>query len=63
MHQGIGDSYVQSVAGPAFVYRGKKWFTFQIGLAAPLEKGPAMPLNFEQPPIMLTYSIGAYIPF
>ncbi|MEA3443661.1 MAG: hypothetical protein U9R19_02920 [Bacteroidota bacterium] len=61
-HQGIGDSFAQSVVGPNFVFRGKKWFTFQIGLGVPLEKGPALPDDFEQPPVMLTYAIGAYFP-
>lgn len=62
-NQGIGDSFTQNAVGPNFVYRGKKWFTFQIGLGIPLERGPAMPEDFEQPGVMLTYSIGAYIPF
>lgn len=61
-NQGIGDSFTQNIIGPSFVYRGKKWFTFQIGLGVPLEKGPAMPADFEQPPVMLMYSIGGYIP-
>lgn len=62
-NQGIGKSFAQNSVGPNFVYRGKKWFTFQIGFGVPLEKGPAMPDDFEQPSIMLTYAIGAYIPF
>ena len=62
-NQGIGDSFAQNAIGPNFVFRGKKWFTFQIGLGVPLEKGPAMPDDFNQPPVMLLYSIGAYIPF
>jgi hypothetical protein len=62
-NQGVGESFVQSAIGPNFVYRGKKWFTFQLGLGATLDKGSAMPETFEQPPVMLLYSIGAYIPF
>ncbi len=62
-NQGIGESFVQNAIGPNFVFRGKKWFTAQIGLGVPLGKGPAMPDDFEQPPVMLMYSIGAYIPF
>lgn len=62
-NQGIGDSFAQNAIGLNFVYRGKRWFTAQIGLGVPLEKGPAMPDDFEQPPVMLMYSIGAYIPF
>lgn len=61
-NQGFGDSFVQSAVGPSFVYRGKKWFTFQIGIGKTLDKGPAFPANREQPPVMLLYSIGAYIP-
>jgi len=62
-HQGIGKSFTQSVIGPNYVYRGKRWFTFQIGLGVPLDKGPALASDYEQPPVMLLYSIGAYIPF
>ena len=61
-NQGVGDYFVQNMIGPNFVYRGKKWFTFQIGFGFPLSEGPAMPDDFEQPPVMLMYSIGAYLP-
>ena len=63
MHQGYASSYTQSVAGATYVFRGKKWFTFQIGLGFPLETGPALPEVYEVPPIMLMYYIGGYIPF
>ncbi len=62
-NQGIGDSFAQNAIGPNFVYRGKKWFTAQLGLGMTLQKGPALPDKYEQPPFMLMYSIGAYIPF
>jgi hypothetical protein len=63
-HQGIGESFAQSIIGPTFVYRGKKWFTAQLGFGFPLDIGPALEeTDFEQPPVMLIYSIGAYIPF
>jgi len=62
-HQGVGESFAQDALGATYVFRGRKWFTFQIGLGVPLEKGPAMPVDFEQPPAMLLYSIGAYFPF
>ncbi len=62
-HQGVGDSYTQSVVGPSYVYRGKKWFTAQIGLGFAVEKGPNWPDSKTQPPVMLLYSIGAYIPW
>ncbi|MDH5366937.1 MAG: hypothetical protein OEW67_08125 [Cyclobacteriaceae bacterium] len=62
-HQGLNDSYTQSLAGPTFVWRGKKWFTAQMGIGATLEKGPAWPVDIEHPPVQLMYSIGAYIPW
>jgi hypothetical protein len=61
-HQGIGDSFVQSAIGPTFVYRSEKWFTFQIGMGIPTALGPGAPNNFDQPPLMLLYSIGGYFP-
>ncbi len=62
-NQGTGQSFVQNAVGPSFVYRGEKWFTAQIGLGKLLGKGPAFPEDVEQPPFMLLYSIGGYIPF
>lgn len=62
-HQGIGETHTQTVMGPTFVYRSKKWFTAQLGLGFPLEKGVAWPETMDHPPVMLMYSIGAYFPF
>ncbi len=62
-HQGFGKSYTQSLLGPNIVFRSNTWFTFQLGLGYALEKGPAWPKNKTQPPIMLTYAIGFYIPY
>ncbi len=62
-HQGIGEKFAQSLVGPNFVFRGKKWFTCQLGLGVPLKKGPNFPEGKDQPPVMLMYSIGGYIPF
>lgn len=61
-HQGVGDNFAQSMIGPNFVFRGKRWFTAQIGLGFALDKGPAFPSSMTQPPMMLMYSIGAYFP-
>ncbi len=61
-NQGTGDSFAQNAIGPSFVYRGKKWFTFQIGLAKTLSLGPAMPNDYKQPPVLLLYAIGVYLP-
>ncbi len=63
MHQGLGDSYTQSMIGPSFVYRGKEWFTCKIGVGTLIEPGPAYPTGQTPPPFMLTYSIGVYVPF
>ncbi|HMC96075.1 MAG TPA: hypothetical protein VKG92_00335, partial [Flavobacteriales bacterium] len=59
-HQGIDNSHTQTVLGPNFVYRSKKWFTAQLGVGQTLEKGPAWPEDKEQPPMILMYAIGAY---
>ena len=61
-HQGFGEFFVQDAIGPNYVYRGKKWFTFQIGIGTKLQYGPAYPENLDKQPIMLLYSIGAYFP-
>ncbi len=61
-HQGFGELFVQDVLGPSFVYRGKKWLTFQIGIGSNIQQGPAYPEYMDRQPIMLMYSIGAYFP-
>lgn len=61
-NQGIGSTFTQNIIGTSFVFRGKRWFTFQAGLGVPLQEGPALPRDYEQPPVMLIYSIGAYFP-
>jgi hypothetical protein len=61
-HQGIMDTYTQSLIGPSFVYRARKVFTASLGIGFSLEKGPAWPDTREQPKAMLTYSIGIYFP-
>ena len=62
-NQGTGQSFAQNAIGPTFVYRGERWFTAQIGIGKTLSKGPAFPEDVEQPPVMLLYSIGGYLPF
>jgi hypothetical protein len=62
-HQGIGDTFAQSVAGVTYVFRGRRWFTFQAGLGIPLETGPGLPADYVVPQLMLMYSIGGYIAF
>ena len=59
-HQGIGEGFVQSVFGPSYVFRGRRWFTAQIGLGYVLDRGPAFPDTMQKTPVLLTYSIGAY---
>ena len=62
-NQGFKNSFAQNVIGPTYVYRGKKWFTAQLGLGKTLDKGPAYPDNIEQPKVIFLYSIGLYIPY
>jgi len=61
-NQGIGSTFAQNIVGASYVFRGERWFTFQIGMGVPLQKGPALPRSYDQPPVMLMYSIGAYFP-
>jgi len=64
-NQGIGNSFTQSLIGPNYVYRSKKWFTFQIGIGAILELNEANTIYDEGqvPDAILTYAIGAYFPW
>ncbi len=61
-HQGSGETFTQSLLGPGFVYRAKKLFTASLGLGFALEEGPSWPDDKDQPPVMLTYSIGIWFP-
>lgn len=61
-HQGLGNTFVQSLIGPSFVFRAKKIFTFQIGLGAILKRGPAYVTSDVEVPMILTYSVGLYFP-
>lgn len=60
-HQGVGETYTQSLIGPSFVYRARKMFTAQLGLGYLIENGPAWG-DRDPIPIMLTYAIGIYLP-
>ncbi len=60
-HQGFGEGFTQDALGASFIYRGKKWFTAQLGLAATLNEGPAWPDGVEHPPVILLYSVGVYL--
>jgi len=62
-HQGFGETYTQSLLGPNYVFRGKRWFTCQLGCGFVVERGPAWPDKLKSIPVMLTYAIGAYIPW
>ncbi len=61
-NQGIGDSFAQNAFGPNLVYRGKRGLSAQIGFAVPMKRGPALPSDFVQPHLMLTYALGIYLP-
>ncbi|MGZ5242944.1 MAG: hypothetical protein ACXWEY_16355 [Bacteroidia bacterium] len=60
-HQGVGNTYTQSIVGPTIVYRSKKWFTAQFGIGQRVGEGPALPESIKDTKVMLLYSIGAYI--
>lgn len=63
-HQGAGNTYVQSLVGPSFVFRARKIFTCQLGVGFLVEKGPKYYSAFKKEvPAMLTYAIGVYIPW
>jgi len=64
-NQGIGNSFTQNLIGPNFVYRSKKWFTFQIGFGAILDVNEENNIYEEGriPDVILTYAIGAYFPW
>jgi hypothetical protein len=69
-NQGLGDHHMQKLLGPSFVFRAKKILAAQLGLGYVLEMGPGMDnylrLNSmdrsEYPPVIITYSIGIFIP-
>ncbi len=66
-HQGVGFSTRQELLGPSFVYRGKKWFTFNLGVGFQLVKGEKRTIynydkfifNYDKP-VQLTAGIGYY---
>ena len=62
-HQGMGESFAQDILGGVFTFRARKLLSASLGLGAPLSKGPALSEDFVQPPVMLLYSIGIYLPF
>lgn len=63
--QGIGNDsewgYRRTTIGPSIVFRGRRWFTAQIGIGYILDKGPAYN-DISSLPVALTVGIGAYIP-
>lgn len=61
-HQGVGDSFVASTLGPAFVFRARKIFEVSIGVGFVLGEGPNSS-GIIYTDAILTYSLGAYFPF
>lgn len=63
-NQGIGYSYKQSIIGSTFVYRGKKWFTFQVGAGVKSDSNKSfnrdLLLGYVIPKIAPMCSIGIY---
>lgn len=62
-HQGISNSYTQSMVGPSLVFRAKKLFTAQFGYGFLVGEGPARPEKLKDTNFMLTYAIGLYFPY
>ncbi len=64
---GIGNDinwgYKKTTIGPAIVFRGRRWFTAQVGIGYILDKGPADNDYVSNIPVALTVGIGAYVPF
>jgi len=58
----IGNTFVQNAVGPCYVFRARKLFTFQIGFAFIINRGPAYSSSLKETPAMLTYSVGLYFP-
>jgi hypothetical protein len=56
--QGAIFDFIQNAAGPVFVYRGKKWFTAQIGLGYVLVRNQE---TENKSPLMVTYAVGFYL--
>jgi hypothetical protein len=54
--------YRSTMVGPAIVYRGKKWLTFQVGAGYILDKGPAYEEGSRDFKVGLTMGLGVYFP-
>jgi hypothetical protein len=61
LSQGAIFEHKQKTAGPAFVYRGKKWFTAQVGLGYVLSKSREFEYNYNKSPFKITYAFGFYL--
>ncbi len=63
---GIGSDpewgYTKTTIGPAIVFRGRRWFTAQVGIGYIIDKGPAYS-DISSLPVALSVGIGAYVPF
>ncbi len=53
--------YQRTTIGPAIVFRGRRWFSAQVGLGYILDKGPAYN-DISTLPVVLSVGIGGYIP-
>jgi hypothetical protein len=58
----LGDNLLVNTIGPAYVYRGSKWFMLSAGIGAAIEYGKAFPTGLEKSPLLISFSIGGYIP-
>jgi hypothetical protein len=60
-HQGFGDRHTQSLVGPTFVYRFKRFVQLQGGFGARVGTGPALNPDITFP-FALMYSVSLYLP-
>ncbi len=64
-HMGVEKDFSMEMISADWTYRARKWFTVSVGLGVPTRVGADVEeeMDTEVPAIMLTYSIGAYIPW
>lgn len=58
--QGFRNDFAVRLIGPSLVYRGKKWFSCQIGFGKVLDHGAGWTSAQRAPGYWLTYAIGVY---
>jgi len=60
-HQGFGERHTQSLLGPTFVYRFKRFVQLQGGIGARVGTGPSFDTEISSP-LAIMYSVSLYLP-